>query len=84
MSNGFIFYETKDIVCILTPDTSNPKTGDEGQTWIIYKHEPPHVAIYTGKDSIIFGDCKHRGKVLSIQDALKNSNILSNFKSISN
>ena len=80
MSNGFIFYETKDIVCILTPDTSNPKTGDEGQTWIIYKHEPPHVAIDTGKDSIICGDCKHRGKVLSFKDALKYANILSNVK----
>jgi len=80
MSNGFIFDETDDIVSIATFNSSNPKTGDEVQTWIIYKHEPPHVAIDTGKDSIICGDCKHRGKVLSFKDALKYANILSNVK----
>ena len=80
MSNGFIFNETSDIVSIATFNSSNPKTGDEVQTWIIYKHEPPHVAIDTGKDSIICGDCKHRGKVLSFKDALKYANILSNVK----
>ena len=80
MSNGFIFYESEDIVCIATGNSSNRKTGDEVQTWIIYKHEPPHVAIDTGKDSIICGDCKHRGKVLSFKDDLKYANILSNVK----
>ena len=80
MSNGFIFYESEDIVCIATGNSSNKKTGDEVQTWVLYKHEPPHVAIDTGKDSIICGDCKHRGKVLSFKDALKYANILSNVK----
>ena len=80
MSNGFIFHESEDIVCIATGNSSNTKTGDEVQTWILYKHEPPNVAIDTGKDSIICGDCKHRGKVLSFKDALKYANILSNVK----
>jgi len=80
MSNGFIFYESEDIVCIATGNSSNRKTGDEVQTWILYKHEPPNIAIDTGKDSIICGDCKHRGKVLSFKDALKYANILSNVK----
>lgn len=80
MSNGFIFHESEDIVCIATGNSSNRKTGDEVQTWILYKHEPPNIAIDTGKDSIICGDCKHRGKVLSFKDALKYANILSNVK----
>jgi hypothetical protein len=69
MSNGFIFHESEDIVCIATPNTSNPKTGDEIQTWILYKHEAPNIAIDTGKDETICGDCKHRGIVLSLDDA---------------
>ena len=52
MSNGFIFHESEDIVCIATFNSSNRKTGDEVQTWIIYKHEPPMMAIDTGKDFV--------------------------------
>ena len=80
MSNGFIFHETDDIVCIATFNSSNRKTGDEVQTWILFKHEPPHIAIDTGKDSIICGDCKHRGKVLLFNDAIKYADTLSNAK----
>ena len=69
MSNGFIFDETKDIVSIATFNSSNRKTGDEVQTWILYKHEAPNIAIDTGKDETICGDCKHRGIVLSLDDA---------------
>ena len=76
MSNGFIFYESEDIVCIATGNSSNKKTGDEVQTWILYKHEPPNIAIDTGKDSIICGDCKHRGIVLSLDDATIYSDML--------
>jgi len=52
------------------------RTGDEVQTWILYKHEPPNIAIDTGKDSIICGDCKHRGIVLSLDDATIYSDML--------
>ena len=76
MSNGFIFYESEDIVCIATGNSSNKKTGDEVQTWVLYKHEPPNIAIDTGKDSIICGDCKHRGIVLSLNDATIYSDML--------
>ena len=76
MSNGFIFHESEDIVCIATGKSSNEKTGDEEQTWILYKHEPPNIAIDTGKDSIICGDCKHRGIVLSLDDATIYSDML--------
>ena len=76
MSNGFIFHESEDIVCIATGNSSNKKTGDEVQTWVLYKHEPPNIAIDTGKDSIICGDCKHRGIVLSLDDATIYSDML--------
>ena len=76
MSNGFIFHESEDIVCIATVKSSNKKTGDEVQTWILYKHEPPNIAIDTGKDSIICGDCKHRGIILSLDDATIYSDML--------
>ncbi len=69
MSNGFIFHESEDIVCIATFNSSNRKTGDEVQTWILYKHEAPNIAIDTGKDETICGDCKHRGIVLSLANA---------------
>ena len=76
MSNGFIFHESEDIVCIATGNSSNRKTGDEVQTWVLYKHEPPNIAIDTGKDSVICGDCKHRGIVLSLDDATIYSDML--------
>ena len=76
MSNGFIFHESEDIVCIATFNSSNRKTGDEVQTWILYKHEPPNIAIDTGKDKTICGDCKHRGIVLSLDDAIIYANQL--------
>ena len=76
MSNGFIFHESEDIVCIATFNSSNRKTGDEVQTWILYKHEEPNIAIDTGKDKTICGDCKHRGIVLSLDDAIIYANQL--------
>ena len=76
MSNGFIFHESEDIVCIATFNSSNRKTGDEIQTWILYKHEAPNIAIDTGKDKAICGDCKHRGIVLSLDDAIIYANQL--------
>ncbi len=76
MSNGFIFHESEDIVCIATFNSSNRKTGDEVQTWILYKHEEPNIAIDTGKDKAICGDCKHRGIVLSLDDAIIYANQL--------
>jgi len=80
MSNGFIFHESEDIVCIATFNSSNRKTGrpdeNEVQTWILYKHEAPNIAIDTGKDKAICGDCKHRGIVLSLDDAIIYANQL--------
>ena len=69
MSNGNIFYETDSIVAIITYKTSNSKTGDEYQTWFIDKNNPPTIAIDTGTDSLICGDCKHRGRVVSLSMA---------------
>ena len=79
MANGIIFYETEDIVAILTglhKPSDNIKTGDELQSFILVKNTPPQVAIDTGEDKKICGDCKHRGKVLSLDDAIQYAHTL--------
>ena len=69
--NGVVIYEGTSqldnetpIIVIMTGleiASSNDKTGDMIQTWVILKDTPPHVAIKTGEDSAICGDCKYRG-----------------------
>tara|TARA_R100001129_G_scaffold186454_1_gene178246 strand:+ start:612 stop:1364 length:753 start_codon:yes stop_codon:yes gene_type:complete len=69
--NGIILYDGKsqldnesDIVVILTgleDVSSNKKTGNMLQTWILDKNTAPHEAIKTGADKSVCGDCKHRG-----------------------
>lgn len=66
-SNGVVFYRGKssidgaDIVAIATLKTSNTKTGDMVQTWILREDLNPLETISQGLDSSICGDCKHRG-----------------------
>jgi hypothetical protein len=68
--NGVIIYngasriDGKDIVVIatgLTSKSTNTKTGDMVQTWILRADVEPHHAIKTGADVSICGDCVHRG-----------------------
>ena len=50
------------ILCIvtgLTQKTSNEKTGDMLQTWIIPADTPPHKAIKNGKSRSVCGGCHH-------------------------
>ena len=49
------------IVAIATQASKNAKTGAMIQTWIIRQDIAPHIAIKTGADASICGDCKHRG-----------------------
>ena len=67
--NGVILYEGpsmidgESIVVIATAlknTTSNDKTGDEIQTWILRADIHPSEALKTGGDASICGDCKHR------------------------
>ncbi len=68
--NGAIFYRGRSlldgapIVGIVTGfnrRTSNEKTGDMLQTWILRSRISPTNAVLTGRDSSICGDCALRG-----------------------
>jgi len=69
MSNGIILYkgpsllDGKPIVAIATGLQSgsiNRKTGSVVQTWIIREDVKPHLALKSGDDASVCGDCKHR------------------------
>ncbi len=62
--NGYLLHEDDSIVVIATGfarKSSNPKTGDVIQIWILGRDENPVAAIKSGADSIVCLDCKHRG-----------------------
>lgn len=64
---GYILYEgpslldSKPIVVIATLKSLNTKTGNMVQTFIIRSDINPIDAVYSGQDSSICGDCRHRG-----------------------
>lgn len=53
----------KPIVAIATTESSNRKTGDMIQTWILRKNIDPVKAVRNGYDKSICGNCYHRGTV---------------------
>ena len=68
--NGRILFEGvspltgEKIVCIITglkTSTSNEKTGDMLQTWILLQDIPPHIAHKNGLNRGVCGDCPHTG-----------------------
>ena len=52
----------KPIVVIMTMKTSNRKTGDMVQVWILREDINPVEALKTGADQSICGSCPHRRK----------------------
>lgn len=60
--SGFIIYQNKIIVVIMIIESSNKKTGNMVQTYIIRKDLNPLEALKNGKDIAICGDCIHRGR----------------------
>lgn len=46
---------------MVTPST-NRKTGPMIQTWILAQGEAPHLAVKSGHDEAVCGDCPARGK----------------------
>lgn len=50
----------EEIVVILTLHSSNAKTGDMAQTWIMRTDVPPQQAVREGTDESICGGCQHR------------------------
>jgi hypothetical protein len=65
-SRGYIMWEGASVLdgspiaVIATMATSNAKTGDMVQTWIIRTDINPVEATKTGQDSAICGNCPHR------------------------
>ena len=52
------------IVAIATFGSSNQKTGDVPQVWILREDEPPVRAAKTGADHSVCGDCPLRGRIV--------------------
>lgn len=46
----------------LTSPSTNRKTGPMIQTWILAQDEAPHLAVKSGNDAAVCGDCPARGK----------------------
>lgn len=77
MSNGIILYDGPSaldgapiIVAasgIVSP-SRNPKTGPMIQVWILVRDLAPHIAVKSGADSSICGDCPHRGVLTTLRD----------------
>lgn len=65
-AKGYILYEGASvldgspIVCIATMETSNEKTGNMVQTWIIRSDMSPTEASKSKLDSAVCGMCPHR------------------------
>lgn len=63
---GFIIYrgpsvlDGEPIIAVATMSTSNAKTGDMVQTWIMRDDVAPHEAVKTGQDSSVCGACPQR------------------------
>ncbi len=59
-AKGYVVFESRNIVGIVTLHSSNIKTGDMAQLWILNKHKSPCAAAADGSDRFVCGDCKHR------------------------
>jgi hypothetical protein len=67
LPSGFVIYEGpslltgEPIVCVATLHSTNRKTGDMVQTWILLRDENPVAGNRSGADRAICGDCPSRG-----------------------
>lgn len=52
------------IAVIATVKSSNRKTGDMVQTWILLQDQSPMASMSSGADVSVCGDCPHRGHVV--------------------
>lgn len=69
---GFILdknigFDGQPVVSIATLKTSNRKTGNLIQVWILKENDNPLHALQTGADVSICGDCKHRNGSCYVQ-----------------
>lgn len=69
---GFILdknigFDGQQVVSIATLKTSNRKTGNLIQVWILKENENPLEALKSGADVSVCGDCKHRNGTCYVQ-----------------
>ena len=69
---GFILdknigFDGQPVVTIATLKTSNRKTGNLIQVWILREDQNPLEALKTGADVSVCGDCKHRNGTCYVQ-----------------
>ena len=69
---GFILdknvgFDGRQVVSIATLKTSNKKTGNMVQVWILREDQNPLEALKSGADVSICGDCKHRNGSCYVQ-----------------
>jgi hypothetical protein len=66
LASGYVLYDGPStingapIVAILTTRSTNMKTGNIPQLWILPAGEEPHVAVKTGGDVAVCAGCPHR------------------------
>jgi len=70
-----ILYENSKIVVIATFKTTNNKTGNMAQIWILNRNTDPITSVKTGEDRNICGNCKHRGSSCYVNVAFAPNNI---------
>lgn len=58
---GPSYIDGAPLVLVATWGSSNPKTGDMIQTWILRADVSPQEAVASGDDRSICGHCPHRG-----------------------
>lgn len=65
-TKGYVIWEGPSlldgapVVAVAILHSDNVKTGDMVQTFILRADVEPHIAIKTGQDFSVCGDCKHR------------------------
>lgn len=57
---GLSRYDGSPIVCVVTVDSRNGKTGALPQTWILRADVAPHEALRDGRDIAVCGRCPRR------------------------
>ena len=62
MQSGYILHSDNDRVVIATLTSDNTKTGNMIQVWILRSDMSPVEAVKSGSDSLICGNCPHRGR----------------------